>query len=312
MIYKNFILASIFLLVSLLTAINYRVSIPEVRIIDVNKGSSTNQISNYLRKEKLIISSRLFNFYARVFSIDNDFKAGEFLLDSSESIYSLGSKISEGQNYFRKFTILPGVSYNQIIDYGIKVGLTNDVDAFPSELEIGEGLFYPDTYFFLKGDSLSKLLLESQKKWKLITDELWKTRRKELPYQSLKEAVTLASIIEKEGSEKEMIAGVFINRLNAGMKLQSDPTVIYALGSNFDGDIKKKDLRLDKPYNTYRYKGLPPGPISTVSEDSLKAALNPLKTDFLYFVSMGNGFHKFSKTLSEHNEAVLKYQINGR
>ena len=122
MIYKNFILASIFLLVSLLTAINYRVSIPEVRIIDVNKGSSTNQISNYLRKEKLIISSRLFNFYARVFSIDNDFKAGEFLLDS-ESIYSLGSKISEGQNYFRKFTILPGVSYNQIINQAIKVGL---------------------------------------------------------------------------------------------------------------------------------------------------------------------------------------------
>ena len=96
------------------------------------------------------------------------------------------------------------------------------------------------------------------------------------------------------------------------MKLQSDPTVIYALGSNFDGDIKKKDLRMDNPYNTYRYKGLPPGPISTVSEESLKAALNPLKTDFLYFVSMGNGFHKFSKTLSEHNEAVLKYQINGR
>ena len=159
---------------------------------------------------------------------------------------------------------------------------------------------------------MSKLLLESQRKWKLITDELWKIRRKELPYQSLKEAVTLASIIEKEGSEKEMIAGVFINRLNTGMKLQSDPTVIYALGSNFDGDIKKKDLRLDNPYNTYRYKGLPPGPISTVSEDSLKAALNPLKTDFLYFVSMGNGFHKFSKTLSEHNKAVLKYQINGR
>ena len=234
------------------------------------------------------------------------------MLDSSESIYSLTSKISEGQNYFRKFTILPGVSYKQIIDYGIKVGLTNDVDAFPSELEIGEGLFYPDTYFFLKGDSLSKLLLESQRKWKLITDELWKIRRKELPYQSLKDAITLASIIEKEGSEKEMIAGVFINRLNAGMKLQSDPTVIYALGSNFDGDIKKRDLRIDHPYNTYRYKGLPPGPISTVSEDSLKAALNPLKTDFLYFVSMGNGFHKFSKTLSEHNEAVLKYQINGR
>ena len=96
------------------------------------------------------------------------------------------------------------------------------------------------------------------------------------------------------------------------MKLQSDPTVIYALGDNFDGDIKRKDLRIDSPYNTYRYKGLPPGPISIVSEDSLRAALRPKETDYLYFVSMGNGFHKFSKTLTDHNKAVLEYQINER
>ena len=312
MIYKNFILASIFLLVSLLTAINYRVSIPEVIIIDVNKGSSTNQISNYLRKEKLIISSRLFNFYARVFSIDNDFKAGEFLLDSSESIYSLGSKISEGQNYFRKFTILPGVSYNQIIDYGIKVGLTNDVDAFPSELEIGEGLFYPDTYFYIRGDTYSSILLQSQIKWNEIAQRIWSKRNENLPFKNLKDAITLASIIEKEGTEKELIASVFINRLNKDMKLQSDPTVIYALGKNFDGDLRKKDLNFDSPYNTYRYKGLPPSPISTVSEESLRAALNPADTNYLYFVSMGNGFHKFSKTLKEHNQAVREYQLNVR
>jgi UPF0755 protein len=96
------------------------------------------------------------------------------------------------------------------------------------------------------------------------------------------------------------------------MKLQSDPTVIYALGDNFDGDIKRKDLRIDSPYNTYRYRGLPPGPISIVSEDSLRAALRPKKTDYLYFVSMGNGFHKFSKNLTEHNQAVLEYQLNER
>ena len=126
------------------------------------------------------------------------------------------------------------------------------------------------------------------------------------------EATTLASIIEKEGIEKETIAGVFVNRLKLNMKLQSDPTVIYALGDNFDGDIKKKDLRIDNPYNTYRYRGLPPGPISIVSEDSLRAALRPKETDYLYFVSMGNGFHKFSKNLTDHNKAVLEYQINER
>ena len=105
---------------------------------------------------------------------------------------------------------------------------------------------------------------------------------------------------------------MFINRLNKDMKLQSDPTVIYALGKNFDGDLRKKDLNFNSPYNTYRYKGLPPSPISTVSEESLKAALNPADTNYLYFVSMGNGFHKFSKTLKEHNQAVREYQLNVR
>ena len=122
----------------------------------------------------------------------------------------------------------------------------------------------------------------------------------------------MASIIEKEGLEKEKIAGVFLNRLRVDMRLQSDPTVIYALGKNFDGNLKKEDLRIESPFNTYRYVGLPPAPISIVSKESLVAALKPLQTEYLYFVSMGNGYHKFSKTLSEHNKAVLKYQINAR
>ena len=173
-------------------------------------------------------------------------------------------------------------------------------------------MFYPDTYFFQKGDKYSSILLIAQEKWKSQSEILWSDRNEILPYKNLTEAITLASIIEKEGLEKNKIAGVFINRLRIGMKLQSDPTVIYALGKDFDGDIKRKDLRIDNPYNTYLYKGLPPGPISIVSEESLEAVLNPEETDFLYFVSMNNGFHKFSKNLTEHNEAVLKYQINER
>ena len=141
---------------------------------------------------------------------------------------------------------------------------------------------------------------------------MWVDRNPDLPYQDLNQALTLASIIEKEGLEKRKIAGVFVNRLNKNMKLQSDPTVIYALGDKFDGDLTRRNLQVDNPYNTYRYRGLPPGPISIVSYDSLEAALNPLLTDYLYFVSMGNGYHKFSKTLPEHNKAVLKYQINDR
>ena len=120
----------------------------------------------------------------------------------------------------------------------------------------------------------------------------------------------LASIIEKEGKEKKEIAGVFINRLNSNMKLQSDPTVIYALGETFDGNIRRKDLRIKNPYNTYVYKGLPPGPISLVTKSSIEAVLNPVLSDNLYFVSRGDGTHKFSVTLREHNRAVRKYQLS--
>ena len=186
----------------------------------------------------------------------------------------------------------------------------NDLDTIDITLE--EGIFYPDTYYYLKGETFSSILLRSQMRWKEISNKLWESRDDDLPYANIREATTLASIIEKEGIEKETIAGVFINRLKLNMKLQSDPTVIYALGDNFDGDIKRKDLRIDSPYNTYRYRGLPPGPISIVSEDSLRAALKPKETDYLYFVSMGNGFHKFSKNLTEHNQAVLEYQLNER
>ena len=179
-------------------------------------------------------------------------------------------------------------------------------------INLQEGIFFPDTFFYLKGENFSSILIKSNENWKKISKELWRNRNLNLPFKNLNEAVTLASIIEKEGLEKRKIAGVFVNRLNKNMKLQSDPTVIYALGNEFDGNLTRKNLRIDNPYNTYRYRGLPPGPISIVSYDSLEAALNPSLTDYLYFVSMGNGFHKFSKTLTEHNEAVLKYQINDR
>ena len=197
---------------------------------------------------------------------------------------------------------------------GLKDDLGNEFKLSMKQkgIILEEGIFYPDTYYYLKGETFSSILIKSHQKWKENYENLWEQRRANLPYKRLMDAITLASIIEKEGLEKEKIAGVFLNRLEVGMKLQSDPTVIYSLGKKFDGDLKRKDLSVRNPYNTYRYKGLPPGPISLVSEESLKAALNPLETEYLYFVSMGNGYHKFSKTLSEHNKAVLKYQINAR
>ena len=260
--------------------------------------------------EGLILNPVLFKTYARLNLSDNKLQAGEYFIDSSQSVYTLNKKLVEGDFYYRKLTLLPGSTLKTILNLANSSSLVNDLDSIDITLE--EGIFYPDTYYYLKGETFSSILFQSHTRWKEISNKLWERRDDDLPYANIMEATTMASIIEKEGVEKETIAGVFVNRLKLNMKLQSDPTVIYALGNDFDGDIKRKDLQIDSPYNTYRYRGLPPGPISIVSEASLRAALRPKETDYLYFVSMGNGFHKFSKNLTDHNKAVLEYQINGR
>ena len=316
--FKISIFSLIFVLVILISAIHYRVDIKNSIILDIASGSSTSSIATSLHENKIILNPTVFKIYVRISSNDHKFKAGEYKFKSTQSIHSIVDKLTKGDFFYRKLTLLPGSTISNILKLGNSEGLFNDLENDPENLlkkygiNLQEGIFFPDTFFYLKGEKFSSILLKSNEKWKKISKELWSNRNLNLPLKNLNEAVTLASIIEKEGQEKRKIAGVFVNRLNKNMKLQSDPTVIYALGNEFDGNLTRKNLRIDNPYNTYRYRGLPPGPISIVSYDSLEAALNPLLTDYLYFVSMGNGFHKFSKTLTEHNEAVLKYQINGR
>ena len=300
----------IFFAVFSLILVHFKVSKKSSVIVDIPEGSSISLISNILFEEGLIISPFLFKTYTRFTLSDNKLQAGEYFIDSPQSAYTLNKKLLEGDFYYRKLTLLPGSTLKTILNLANSTSLVNDLDNIDINLE--EGIFYPDTYYYLKGETFSSILFQSHIRWKEISNKLWESRDDDLPYANIMEATTLASIIEKEGIEKETIASVFVNRLKLNMKLQSDPTVIYALGDNFDGDIKRKDLRIDSPYNTYRYRGLPPGPISIVSEDSLRAALRPKDTDYLYFVSMGNGFHKFSKTLTDHNKAVLEYQINER
>ena len=291
----------------------------EDTLYDINVGSTLQEISLDLEKKNLILNSFVFTLNAKLHNIENKMKAGEYLLSESESIFTLQKKFLNGQNFYRKLQLLEGKTMADIFKLGNSEGIVDDIQGNLKNLQqkLGidnqyEGFLYPDTFYYQKGDLFSSLLKRSFSKQKRLYSELWLNRQEGLPYRSLKEAITLASIIEKESLEKKLIAGVFINRLKKNMKLQSDPTVIYAIGEDFDGNIKRSHLRIDNPYNTYRYKGLPPGPIGLVSQSSLMAALNPEKSDFLYFVSMNNGFHKFSKTLEEHNQAVLKYQINGR
>jgi len=319
-----FNLRNTFLLVSALLTFfivitNHRISLQEDLIFEIKKGNSLQVVANELKKRDLILNHFFFILNAKIYNIDQKIKAGEYLLSKSESIFTLQKKFIKGDTFFRKLQLLEGMTTREILKLGNSEGIVDDINGdlekFKLKLNIvgqAEGLLFPDTFYYQKGDLFSSLLKRAFDKQQIFYTDLWNSRQEDLPYSSLIEAITLASIIEKEGLEKEMIAGVFVNRLRKKMKLQSDPTVIFALGSKFDGNIKRSHLKIDNPYNTYRYKGLPPGPIGLVSLSSIEATLNPKQSEYLYFVSMNNGFHKFSKTLEEHNQAVLKYQINER
>jgi UPF0755 protein len=175
-----------------------------------------------------------------------------------------------------------------------------------------EGQFFPDTYYFSRNTSDIEILKRAYKAMQKKLNYEWVRRAEEVPYKNSYEALTMASIIEKETGksiEANLISGVFIHRLSIKMKLQSDPTVIYGLGKKFTGDITKKDLLADTPYNTYTREGIPPAPITMPGLISIRAALHPTKTEALYFVGKGDGTHYFSANLSEHNSAVRKYQI---
>jgi len=316
---RNILLLFSTLLTFFLLVTNHKLSFQENFLFEIKQGSTLQGVANELKNRGLILNSFVFKLNAKLLNADQDIKAGEYLLSKSESIFTLQRKFTEGLAFYRKLQLLEGMTTRDIFKLGKSEGIVDDINEDLEMLKFklsingqAEGLFFPDTFYFQKGDLFSSVLKRAFDKQQSIYIGLWNVRREGLPYSSLIEAITLASIIEKEGLEKDMIAGVFVNRLRKNMRLQSDPTVIFALGSSFDGNIKRSHLKIDNPYNTYRYKGLPPGPIGLVSLSSIKAALNPQKSDFFYFVSMNNGFHKFSKTLEEHNQAVLKYQINAR
>ena len=193
----------------------------------------------------------------------------------------------------------------------------NDCDNFDcldNKFNFVEGTLNPDTYFYKHSSSLASILQKSQTEFFQLATNLWINKNPQLPIKNLSDAIILASIVEKEAGnddEKSIIAGVFLHRISIGMKLQADPTIIYGLLPNFNGDITKANLR-DKNnlYNTYQISGLPPTPISTVSKSSLEAVILGMKNDYLYFVAKGDGTHKFSKTYQEHLDAVKRYQLN--
>ena len=319
---KLFKYSSIILIGSLgLLYVNFdsKFNLKKELVVDVKQGMSMQDISFLLQSNNLLYSTFFLNQYSRILGKSTQIKTGEYLVTNNDSIFSLLDKFSKGEIYYRSVRFKEGSTFSQLLLILKQLdGIIDNLKVNPDSLiakETGskyssmEGIFSPDTYYYKKGDTASSLLVRAYKQQKKELNTLWKNRMPGLPYESEEDALTMASIIEKEGVEKKRIAGVFINRLNAKMRLQSDPTVIFALGKNFDGNIRKKDLRLKHPYNTYMIQGLPPGPISLVSLESIKAALQPEITNDYYFVSRGDGTHQFSATLEQHNKAVKEYQL---
>jgi UPF0755 protein len=296
--------------------------IPGDIVVEIKKGDSVKAMAARLHEAGVIDNQLLFRIEARLSGAGGRLRAGEYQLEKGGSIRGVIKKLLDGKMALHKITIQEGLTIRQIGEILEKDGVVSarefsEAAGDPAILrEFGlfagsaEGYLFPDTYNFLKqtkGSEVVPVMLKTffAKAGKALPPDLMADPKR------LYELVTLASIVEKETgteSEKRLVAAVFANRLKKRMPLQSDPTVIYGL-PDFDGNIRKKDLSYDSPYNTYVRKGLPPGPIANPGLSSLLAALEPADTDYLYFVSKNNGEHYFSATLDEHNRAVRKYQL---
>ncbi len=285
-------------------------------IITIKRGENINDIANKLNKLNVIESPYTFRIAGRIYGQAHKLKAGEFEIPANSSIKQILDILEEGKTVKRKITIREGLTSYEIIT------LLSGIESLEkSDIEIPkEGSLLPETYIYTKGDSIKDIITRMQRALDKAIDELWEQRAENLPLKNKKEAIILASIIEKETalpSERARIAGVFINRLRKGMLLQTDPTVIYAITNGRHEDkgkgplgrkLLRKDLKFDSPYNTYLYTGLPPTPISNPGYESIKAALNPEEHEYLYFVADGKGGHAFAKTLKEHNKNVMKWR----
>ena len=286
------------------------------QIFQVEPGSSIGQVAQELSDQNIIKSKRFFTSLSRLLNANNKLKSGYYEIKPDSSVLNFINQISNGESLKTKVTLIEGKTIGYYFEQ-----LNNNPSITPNEsLEsvmnsIGvkkpyDGWFYPETYIFNYGESIENVLKKSHETMKFKLMELWEDRDKSVPLDSPYQAIILASLIEKETAldfEKPMISSVFIGRLNSNMRLQTDPTVIYALGDQYTPPLTRSDLQFDHPYNTYRNKGLPPGAISSVGYQSLFAALHPAKGNDLYFVSKKDGSHAFAKTYDEHKENIKKY-----
>lgn len=272
----------------------------------VPKGASLNMVAAKLEEAQVIDKAWLFKIMARVNGLAKHLKAGEYQFEPGVSLKQAMDKISKGEVFLRKITIPEGLTSGQIM-YLIATypGLEGEID-----IDVKEGELLPETYSFELGASRNSIILQAKAAMQKTLEEAWAVRDDDLPIKNITDLLTMASIIEKEtgiADERPLVASVFLNRLRKGMRLQTDPTVIYAITegeTSFGRSLKKKDLKIDSPYNTYLNYGLPPGPICNPGREAIMAAAHPAESDYLYFVADGKGGHRFAKSLSEHNRNV--------
>jgi UPF0755 protein len=287
----------------------------------INQGASLKAAARQMQQAGVLPNDWMFVWLARSLGKTTQIKAGNYELETAPTPLELLDMMTKGRVSLDEFSFIEGWTFNQL-----RVALNANADirhdsATLSEAEIlhrlgasedrAEGLFFPDTYYFASGASDLSLLKRAYQNMQKRLQENWQSRAPGLPLESPYQALILASIVEKEtgrAGDRGMIAGVFTNRLRKGMMLQTDPAVIYGMGEKFDGNLRKRDLLADSPYNTYIHAGLPPTPIALAGLASLQAALHPAPTDAMYFVARGDGSSEFSKSLEQHNRAVNKYQ----
>ena len=294
----------------------------EVRIV---AGSSARAIARQLQQAGVGVNVEAFVAAARATGATQSLRAGRYEVTRGMNLLAVVDRLRRGEVLREHLTIVEGSTFAEM-----RLVLNNHPElrkdtasmsddevlrAIGADETYPEGLFAPETYVFDTGSSDLEILRQAYRAQRAIVQKAWESRAEGLPYRTAYEALVMASIVEKEtgvSSDRGRIAGVFVNRLQRGMLLQTDPTVIYGLGTKFDGNLHKRDLLADTPYNTYTRAGLPPTPIALPGRASIAAALNPEQTKALYFVSRGDGTSEFSETLTDHNRAVEKYQLGVR
>jgi UPF0755 protein len=301
--------------------INAPLILAEPYTADVSAGTTFNRLVTRLANAGIIDNPFDVRLYARLSGRANNIKAGEYALMPGMTSRDLLDKLVAGDVIVHQVVLLEGWTLSQALaaiqDHPMITASLDPSDPEALQTALGspvypEGMIFPDTYNFSRGVTDHELLRRAYQKMAEVLAEEWPGRDVGLPYDDEYDALIMASIIEKEtalASERQQIAGVFVRRLQQGMRLQTDPTVIYGMGENFSGDLTRADLRRQSPYNTYLNVGLPPTPIALPGRESIHASLHPDQGDTLYFVARGDGSHQFSSSLEEHERAVQQFQL---